>query len=128
MKAAVYTNYGAPEVLQIKTIAKPSPKGNELLIKIHATAATSGDCRLRKADPFAVRFFFGLFKPGKPVLGGVFSGTVEAIGAVRPGVSGAAGESEGRRQQERPYRRRVCRIHLPARSRGFGNKTSQPLA
>lgn len=80
MKAAVCAAYGAPEVLQIKTIAKPSPKDHEVLVKIHATSATSGDCRLRKADPFAVRFFFGLFKPRKPVLGGVFSGEIEAVG------------------------------------------------
>ena len=80
MKAAVYAKYGAPEVLQIKTVAKPSPKDNEILIKIHAAAVTSADSRLRKADPFAVRFIFGLFSPKKPVLGGVLSGVVEAVG------------------------------------------------
>lgn len=80
MKAAVYAKYGAPEVLQIKTIAKPSPKDNEILIKIYAAAVTSADSRLRKADPFAVRFIFGLFSPKKPVLGGVLSGVVEAAG------------------------------------------------
>lgn len=80
MQAAVYTQYGAPEVLQVKALAKPNPKDHEILIKIHATAATSGDARLRKADPFAVRFFFGFFKPGKAVLGGVLSGEVEAVG------------------------------------------------
>ena len=80
MKAAVYTQYGSPDVLQIKTMARPQPKDHEILIKIHATAVNSGDCRLRKADPFAVRFFFGLFQPKINILGGVLSGEVAAVG------------------------------------------------
>ena len=89
MKAAVYTQYGAPEVLRVKETARPVPTHNEILIRIHATAVNSGDCRLRRADPFAVRFFFGLLKPKKSVLGGVLSGVVEAVGkdvrTFRPG-------------------------------------------
>ena len=80
MKVAVYTQYGSPEVLQIKEVAKPTPKDNEILIRIKATAVNSGDVRLRKADPFAVRFIFGLMKPRINILGTVFSGEVERVG------------------------------------------------
>ena len=77
MKAAVYTQYGSPEVLQIKKVAKPTSKDNEIFLRIKAAAVNSGDVRLRKADPFAVRFIFGLLKPRINILGTVFSGEVE---------------------------------------------------
>lgn len=80
MKAAVNQQYGSPEVLQIRELAKPAPKSNEILVKIRAAAVTTGDCRLRRADPFAVRFFFGLTKPKIQTLGDGFSGEVEAVG------------------------------------------------
>ena len=80
MKAAVYNRYGSPEVLQVKEVAKPAPKDNEILLRIKATAVNSGDVRLRKADPFAVRFIFGLLKPRINILGTVFSGEVECVG------------------------------------------------
>jgi NADPH:quinone reductase-like Zn-dependent oxidoreductase len=81
MKAAVYTQYGSPEVLRPMEVTAPAPKANEILIRIKATAVNSGDVRLRKADPFAVRFIFGLLKPKINVLGSVFSGEVEKVGA-----------------------------------------------
>jgi len=81
MKAVICTQYGSPEVLQIKEVEKPKPKNNEVLIKIYATTAHIGDTRIRRVDPFLVRLIFGLFKPKKNlILGLEISGIIEDIG------------------------------------------------
>jgi NADPH:quinone reductase-like Zn-dependent oxidoreductase len=80
MKTVIYEKYGSPDVLQLRDIAHPVPKDNEVLIRVYSTAVNSGDIRLRKADPFAVRFFMGLLRPRKKILGVVFAGIVESIG------------------------------------------------
>ena len=80
MKAIVCTKYGSPDVLQLKEVEKPTPKDNEVLIKIHATTVNRTDCAMLRAEPFISRFITGIFKPNKPIHGTEFAGIIEAVG------------------------------------------------
>ena len=80
MRAIVYTQYGPPEVAQMKELPKPIPKENEVQVQVHASTVNRTDCGFRSAEYFISRFWTGLFKPQHQVLGCEFSGIVEEVG------------------------------------------------
>ena len=80
MKAIVNTIYGSPDILELKEVAKPIPKDDEVLVKIHATTVNRTDCAILRAKPFIMRFVTGLTKPKRTIQGTDFAGVVEAVG------------------------------------------------
>jgi NADPH:quinone reductase-like Zn-dependent oxidoreductase len=93
MKAIVYEKFGSPEVLQLKEVKKPTPKDNEVLIRVCATTVNFGDLLARKFNTVSPRQFsmpailwllsrlaFGIRKPRIPILGSEFAGVIEAVG------------------------------------------------
>jgi NADPH:quinone reductase-like Zn-dependent oxidoreductase len=82
MKAIVCPKYGSPDVLQLQEVAKPAPKDDEVLIRIHAASINSRDWRLMRANPFFIRLAPGGFlQPKNKILGADLAGRVEAIGS-----------------------------------------------
>ncbi len=85
MRAIVCTDYGPPDVLQLRDVPKPVPKDNEVLVRIRATTVSAADCELRRFDFglwiwVPIRLWFGIRRPRQPVLGQELAGDVESVG------------------------------------------------
>lgn len=130
MKAAFYENYGPPEVVYIKDLVVPDIKDNEVLIKVHASTVNRTDCGFRSAEYFIVRFFAGLFRPIKKVLGNEFAGVIEATGKnvvnfkVGDKVFGYNDQQFGAHAEYMAMDCNGAMAHLPD---GYGFKEAAPL-
>lgn len=85
MKAIIYTKYGSPDVLELIEIAKPIPKDNEVLVKVHTTTAHIGDTRMRRFNVprsqwLFARLYLGILKPRRKILGMELAGEIESVG------------------------------------------------
>ena len=81
MRAVVYDRYGPPDVLRLEDVERPVPKGDEVLVKIHASTVNRSDCGLRSAEYFITRFFTGLLRPKRKIVGSELAGEVAEVGA-----------------------------------------------
>jgi 2-desacetyl-2-hydroxyethyl bacteriochlorophyllide A dehydrogenase len=85
MKAIVYHKYGSPDVLELKEVEKPTPKDNEVLIRVYATTVTAGDCEIRRFEMpilfwLPIRIYMGIIKPRIKILGQELAGEIESVG------------------------------------------------
>src|SRR5437762_5525440 len=80
MKAAVRSKYGLPGDLTIKELDIPTPKEDEVLIRVHATTVNRSDCHVLSGKPLFMRLFTGLFKPKASIIGSDFAGEIAAVG------------------------------------------------
>src|SRR5207245_6661699 len=81
VRAVVYERYGPPDVLRLEEVERPVPKDDEVLVKIHATTGTRTDCGVRPATACITRFFTGVRRPRRRIVGTELAGEVEAAGA-----------------------------------------------
>jgi len=80
MKAVVCTKYGAPDVLQLEEVEKPTPQAHEVLIRVRAASVTAADGMIRRGSPFYGRLFLGLMRPKNSIPGTGVAGEIEAVG------------------------------------------------
>ena len=81
MRAVVHDRYGPPSVLRLQDVARPVPASDEVLVRIHASTVNRTDTGFRSAEFFVARFYTGLLRPRRKILGSEFAGVVEAVGA-----------------------------------------------
>ena len=120
MRAVVYDRYGPPEVQHLEDVARPVPKEDEVLVRIHATTVTRTDCGVRSARPFLIRLFFGLRRPKQRILGTELAGEIEEVGAavnefaVGDHVFGSSGFRSGAHAEFICMRETAPLVHKPA--------------
>ena len=79
-KAIVFTRYGTPDVLDLQEVAKPTPKDDEVLVRVHAVSINDWDWQILQGIPFSNRLTFGVRRPKKQILGSDVAGRIEAVG------------------------------------------------